>query len=179
FITGEQGRRFEVALPEGPTGKLPVVTAWEDRVHYQGDVVTYAGGLFQALRDTGKAPDCDDWLCIVERGKDGEDGRSFTVRGTYAADDEYQAFDVVALNGASFVAKRDDPGPCPGEGWQILSMQGKAGRPGPKGDRGERGLAVTASVSAMRIDDDGLLTLVNADGTEVRCDLYPILSKIG
>jgi hypothetical protein len=44
------------------------------------------------------------------------------------------------LNGSAFVARADDPGPCPGDGWQLIASAGRAGKPGPKGERGERGL---------------------------------------
>ncbi|WP_180901947.1 hypothetical protein [Martelella soudanensis] len=159
----------------GPPGSLPLIGYWEDKVYYTGDVVTFCGEIFQALRDTGKAPPNDDWQMIVRRGLDGADGRSPTVRNTWRADEDYQALDIVSLNGAAFIARHDDPGVCPGAGWQMIAMQGKTGKPGKQG---ERGIAVTSSVSEVSIDDDGVLSLVNADGTAVTCDLYPILSKV-
>lgn len=164
----------------GPPGKLPLVRAWADGVHYEADVVTHDGAVYQAQRDTGREPPHEDWLLIAAPGRDGEDGRSLNIRGTWSAVEIYQRLDVVALNGASFAARRDDPGPCPGEGWQMIAAQGKRGNPGEagKGLRGDPGKA-GPPVAAMSIDDDGMLTLVNADGSEVRCDLYPILSKLG
>lgn len=163
----------------GPMGALPIVEEWQDRVHYQGSVVGFRGALYQARRDTGKAPDHDDWSCIVRAGRDGLDGRSFAVRGTWSPDATYEKLDVVALNGAAFVARRDEPGPCPGDGWQMIAMQGKPGKPGPKGDTGMglRGLPGPAAKS-LAVSDDGSLTLTNADGSTVVCDLYPILSKL-
>jgi hypothetical protein len=85
----------------------------------------------------------------------------------------------VALGGASFGARRDDPGPCPGDGWQLIAAQGKRGNAGERGAsvKGERGLPGVAPAS-MAVDDDGLLTLTNADGSTVACDLYPLLSKL-
>ncbi len=173
----------------GPPGFLAEVRAWEDGVHYAGAVVAHDGSTWQAVRDTGKAPPHEDWICLAlggangrdgVDGKDGADGRSFEVRGTWLDVGTYRRMDVVMLNGASFVAKRDDPGPCPGEGWQLLSSQGKRGQSGekgergPKGDRGPAGPAVTGA----HVDGEGLLTLVNADGSVVTCDLYPLLSKL-
>jgi hypothetical protein len=73
------------------------------------------------------------------RPADGRDGRSLIVRDTYDANTRYHALDVVALDGASFVARRDSPGPCPGDGWQLIARQGPRGRPGERGERGERG----------------------------------------
>lgn len=177
-VDGAAGERG----PEGPAGKLPIVKAWADEVHYEGDVVTSEGRVYQALRDTGKAPGHDDWICLAERGadgRDGTDGRSFDIRGLWLEINEYRHLDVVALNGASFVARRDAPGPCPGDGWQLMAAQGKQGKPGDRGAtlRGERGLPGESVVDA-RVDDDGLLTLTNGDGTTVTCDLYPLLSKL-
>jgi hypothetical protein len=43
---------------------------------------------------------------------------------------------------ASYIARRDDPGICPGDGWQILSRSGRrgpVGESGPRGRKGERG----------------------------------------
>lgn len=175
-VDGKDGERG----PEGPAAKLPVVREWADGVHYEGTVVSHAGSLYQAIRDTGKEPGHEDWVCIVERGRDGVDGRSFTIRETWKEDGEYLALDVVALNGASFAARYDNPGPCPGEGWQIMSMQGKRGAPGEPGKPGQRGeTGHVRAIAAMRADDNGLLTIVNADGTTVECDLYPVLSRLG
>jgi hypothetical protein len=100
------------------------------------------------------------------------------VRGTFAADQDYQALDIVALNGAAFAARRDAPGPCPGDGWQMVAAQGKRGQIGERGALGPKGDPGPAVV-AMEVDDEGLLTLVNADGSTVTCDLYPLLSKLG
>ena len=162
----------------GPMGALPTVDEWQDRVYRGGDVVTSNGSLFQAVRDTGKPPDHQDWRCIVRGGKDGVDGRPFRVRELWSIDKDYQALDVVALNGSAFVARVDNPGPCPGSGWQLLSARGKTGKTGDrstvKGDRGPPG----PSVVSMSVDGEGLLTLTNADGETVKCDLYPVLAKI-
>lgn len=179
-VDGKDGAPGERG-PEGPIGALPVVKAWEDRVYYQGEVVSLDGSAFQANRDTGKAPPNDDWTCIVSRGADGADGRSFTIRGTYGADEEYRALDVVALNGASFAARRDNPGPCPGDGWQLIAGQGKQGKPGERGEAGRQGTPGPAgpAVSAASIGDDGVFRLVNADGSTVDADFYPLLSRLG
>jgi hypothetical protein len=75
----------------------------------------------------------------ASRPADGRDGRSLVIRDTYDANARYHALDVIALDGASFVARRDSPGPCPGDGWQMVAQQGKRGRPGPQGERGEKG----------------------------------------
>lgn len=178
----EAVQRAVSALPaaergeQGPMGKLPLVCEWSDRVHYQSEVVTFGGAVYQAQRDTGRQPPHEDWLCIASAGKD---ARSPRVRSTWSEAETYQELDIVALNGAGFIARRDDPGQCPGEGWQLIASQGKQGKPGDrgqplKGERGEPG----PPVIAMDVDGDGMLTLTNADGSTVSCDLYPILSRL-
>lgn len=161
----------------GPPGRLAAVKDWTDGVHYDGDIVTLGGSTFQAIRDTGRQPPHDDWVCIASAGRNGADGRSFAIRGTWEPDGEYRELDVVAMNGASFVAKSDDPGPCPGDGWQLMSAQGKRGKPGDPGNKGDPGPKGPA-VIALGIDDNGIQTLRNADGTTVSCDFYPILSRL-
>lgn len=176
---GVDGKDGEPGAP-GPMGKLPTVSKWADRVHYEGAVVSFDGALYQASKDTGKSPAHEDWTCIVSPGRDGVDGKSFTIRGTWEPGVEYDELDVVMINGASFAAKSHNPGECPGDGWQLMAAQGKRGKPGERGLAGVglRGLP-GASVKQLRVNDNGVLRLLNADGSEVECDLYPLLSKIG
>jgi hypothetical protein len=64
------------------------------------------------------------------------------LRGSFDVAAEYLAHDVVGHNGSSFVALRDRPGRCPGEGWQLLASKGNRGErggPGPRGMVGSRG----------------------------------------
>jgi hypothetical protein len=165
--------------PRGLDGLLTMAMPWADGVHYRGAVVMHDGSTWQAREDTGREPPHDDWQCLARGGQDGADGRSFTVRGTWSDDISYRALDVVALGGASFAARRDNPGECPGDDWQLIAAQGKRGNPGQSGVgvRGERGLPGPVPVE-LRVDDEGLLTLVNSDGTVIACDLYPVLAKL-
>lgn len=164
----------------GAPGKLPIAKAWAEGVHYAGEVVTHDGATWQATRDTGRAPGHEDWTCLARSGRDGADGRSFTVRGTYDGAANYSGLDVVALGGSAFVARRDNPGACPGEGWQAIAMRGKAGPPAERGPAGPQGMKGVAGppVLAMDVDGEGMLTLTNADGSSVVCDLYPVLAKL-
>ena len=102
--------------PAGPTGKLPIAKEWtRETVFYEGSVVTYDGGSYQALRDTGEPPDNEThWQCLAAPGRD---AKSIRHRGTYKEDSDYAAYDAVAPNGGSFLALHDKPGRCPGPGW--------------------------------------------------------------
>lgn len=166
-VPGERGER-------GPAGLLPIVREWTDAVTYATEVRSHNGATYQALRDTAKEPPHADWICIAAAGRD---GRSPRVRETWSADvKDYVELNIVALNGAAFIARKDNPGPCPGAGWQVISTQGKTGQRG-EGRIGPRGPA-GPSIERMEIDGHGLLTLTNSDGSTVECDLYPVLDKL-
>jgi len=160
--------------PQGKPGALPVARAWAPGIHYAGAVVAYAGGTFQATRDTGQAPDHDasDWTCLARPGRDAVMPK---VRGTWREGETYAALDIVALNGGSFIARTDDPGPCPGPAWQLIASAGKPGKPGPKGDhgapgaRGERGPAGEPApvILGWRIDREAYTAQpIMSDGSE-------------
>ena len=78
------------AGPVGPAGKLPIVEEWtRETVFYEGSVVTYDGGSYQALRDTGEPPDNEaHWQCLAAPGRD---AKSIRHRGTFKVDTEYTA----------------------------------------------------------------------------------------
>jgi hypothetical protein len=140
------------------------------KVYYESDVVVYEGSTFQALRDTAQSPGGDDWIRLAERGRD---ARSPTIRGTYKEEASYQTFDVVALNGSSFIAKKEQPGPCPGPDWQLIASAGKPGKQGVAGPRGERGAKgdagpAAATIVDWKIDRSKFVVLpIMSDGSEV------------
>jgi hypothetical protein len=143
-------------------------------VTYAGEVRTYAGATWQATRDTGKAPGSADWICLAGKGEAGTPAPRFRICGTYNETADYTELDIVACNGASFVARSDDPGPCPGAGWQLWAKQG---RPGDKGDKvkadpGPRPVAFVVDEEAVA------LTLALDDGTTLTADLYPLLAQV-
>jgi hypothetical protein len=77
-----------------------------------------------------------------------------TVCGTWDEHKDYPQFAIVALNGGSFLARKDNPGVCPGDDWQLIASAGKPGKQGPpgaRGDRGERGLQGEAGTPALVI----------------------------
>jgi hypothetical protein len=61
------------------------------------------------------------------------------VRGTFQPGINYVRGDMVVLDGGSFIARKDNPGKCPGDGWQLMAKQGARGIAGPKGERGPAG----------------------------------------
>jgi hypothetical protein len=121
-------------------GKLPVSKIWrEESVTYEGEVVSFDGSLWQARKDTAQVPGGSDWICVARAGRDGCDGRTPHVCGTYDVYKKYEQLDVVTCDGAAFIARRDDPGICPGDGWQLLSGKGSRGSRGETGSCGEKG----------------------------------------
>ena len=133
------------AGPQGAPGKLPIVKAFEpERVYYEGEVVVHKGSTWQATKDTGQMPPHPDWIGLAFRGMDGTGPQP---RGVFKEAERYRFLDIVTRDGGSFIARKDDPGACPGEGWQLLVQRtngkdgapGARGAPGPQGDRGEQG----------------------------------------
>ena len=65
-------------------GRLPVAKIWlRESVTYEGEVVSYDGASYQALRDTAQTPGGSDWVCVAARGIDGCDGRTPNARGMH------------------------------------------------------------------------------------------------
>ena len=152
-------------------------------MHYEGEVVTHLGGIWQVQRDTGQAPPHADFLCLAMSGRD---GRSPHVRGTWRAEEAYAELDVVALNGGSFVARKDNPGPCPGEGWQLLvtrGVKGKDGEQGPRGEAGPRGLPgdkgdPAPRLTGWRIDRQAYRAVAKmSDGSEHALELRELFEQ--
>jgi hypothetical protein len=154
------------AQPSLPA-KFPNVKAWSaDTIYHEGEIVAFAGSTYQATKDTAHAPGSRDWICVAVAGA------GFTVRGTYDDAVEYRHLDVVMLNGSSFVALKDAPGPCPGDDWQLLASRGSRGHRGPSGERGlmglrgERGLAAP-TIQSWEIDRTRYVaTPIMSDGTQ-------------
>ena len=126
---GEQGERGERGAP----GLLPMVKHWrEGEIAYEGEIIIHEGSTWQATKDTAQAPGGDAWALVAAAGNP---GRGMKMRGTYDEKETYHALDVVTRDYGWFAARKDDPGPCPGPGWQS----GPVGKRGDKGLHGERG----------------------------------------
>ena len=163
--------------PAGPPGKLESVKDHvEGQVYYERDLVVAGdGALYQAKRDTAATPPHTDWSCITRAGRDGKDALNFRIEGTCDPAAKYRRLSIVTLNGSSFVARHDDPGPCPGDGWQLFASAGKRGQQGLKGERGERGptgpLAITPRIASTEIDAGYNLIILYTDNA---CDTIPL-----
>ena len=170
---------------KGEAGSLPMVEPYvAGRIYYRGNMVADETGSYQAKRDTAKVPcpESEDWTCMARSGADGKDGRTLRPRGTYdPKSKDYCRLDAVALNGSSFVALRDDPGPCPGEDWQLVASAGKRGQQGLKGERGERGptgpLAIAPRIASSEIDPGYILSLLYTDGSRDTIALRPAFER--
>jgi hypothetical protein len=127
---------------------------------------SHKGATWQATKDTSREPGHHgDWALIAAAG---EDARTPEVRGTYDPTTKYNALDIVALNGGSFVARKNDPGTCPGDDWQMVARQGQRGVAGEKGDRGEKGPQGEAGITIRSWTIDRktyVATPVLTDGT--------------
>jgi hypothetical protein len=149
-------------------GKLPIAKTWQpETVVYQAEFVSHEGALWQARRDTARTPGAsDDWICVCRAGRDAV---TPIVRGTFEVGIAYKHLDICVSDGAAFIACKDDPGLCPGDGWQMLSRQG---RRGPRGERGECGPAgpkgepaVMPQLISSEIDENYNLTILRSDNS--------------
>jgi hypothetical protein len=107
------------------------------------------------------------------------------VRGVYRVGERYQALDIVSKNGGSFIARCDDPGECPGDGWANLTMPGKRGAEGPvgpKGDKGDQGAKGDAAPTILEwvIDCDNYRAIpLMSDGSPASAlELRPLFERL-
>jgi hypothetical protein len=104
--------------------------------------------------------------------------RSLEVAGTYNGSVRYRALDVVATGGASFVAKQDDPGVCPGDGWQLIAAQGKKGAPGRDGVDGKNGKDAPKITGWLVNRADYSVTPLMSDGSRgAALELRPLFAR--
>src|SRR5262249_32542757 len=144
--------------------RFPAVKTWTaDTVYHEGDVVAFSGATYQATKDTARAPGSRDWTCLAAAGS------GLTVRGTYDSDVEYRSLDVAMVNGSSFVALRDWPGPCPGDGWHLLASRGS------RGSRGERGFAGLMGLRGERGEAASIIQSWHVDKATYRAT--PVMSN--
>jgi hypothetical protein len=161
--SGPQGERGERGVP-GERGSVSKITPWSDQIVYSGELVTHRGATWQAIKDTAKEPSESnkDWQLIAAAGAS---GASFVVRGTYDPKAAYRQLDIAVLDHTWFIAKRDDPGTCPGPGWQSGPV-GKRGEKGIPGERGVQGAPGKTAPHWVGVKLDGFnVVAVMSDGT--------------
>jgi hypothetical protein len=77
-------------------------------------------------------------------GPQGTAGQGFTFKGTFDNTSIYAAYDTVAYNGSSYVAKAainpGDPTPDVNPNWSLMAQQGATGAQGSPGRAGPQGL---------------------------------------
>lgn len=117
-----------------------------------------------------------------EKGEPGQDGRSAKACGLFDPERDYAELDIVALNGGSFIALKDAPGPCPGGGWQLLASKGSRGergerglpgRDGLPGEKGERGPA-GEGIAAFYVDGADIVLTMDS-GREMRAAIPKVV----
>jgi hypothetical protein len=89
--------------------------------------------------------------------------RGVAIRGTYDPNANYHQHDIVARNGGSFIAIKDDPGTCPGEGWQLLAGQGKRGRDADSAGIVQEIVALRRQVAELRTQVKALQAAQDGD----------------
>lgn len=169
--SGSSGERGEPG-PVGETGAPGVFKApeeWSKRVWYGGELSLVDGSTYAARRDTGERPPHDDWAPVALAGKDAYPG---TARGLFDATATYRALDRVAFNGSEWVARHDEPGALPGDGWMLSAKVGAKGAAGERGPPGAPGVGIAdGSV------EDWAVVLRLTDGKRMRLDLMPMLER--
>jgi len=137
-------------------------------------LVLFDGSTYCATADTASPPPGDDWALVAAKGADARQGRLLGLWDAHRAD--YGQFDRVSFNGSEWIAKKDNPGPLPGDGWM---MGAKVGKPGPKGERGATGPAGKngAAIKAIRLDEDYGLILDMTEGKPIRVDLRALFER--
>lgn len=168
-LRGEQGPRGAEGKegPQGEPGHLTHVTEWVGLITYKLGLVTHRGQTWQATRDTATEPveDNADWVLVAACGRD---GAGIEPRGRYEETATYRKGDAVAHDGSLWLARNDEPGPLPGDGWMLAARAGGKGRPGDRGLQGPAGAGVIEGrVEGMTI------VLGTDDGRGVRIDLRP------
>lgn len=167
---GDQGERGE----PGPRNFTPP-DLWTDKVHYANALVLHDGSTWCARVDTARQPPHADWALVAARGKDGYPGQA---RGLFDRIESYRALDRVAHDGSEWIARRDDPGPLPGDGWMLTARAGSKGRAGDRGPAGPSGPAGKPGRGIAAIEQDGWrMVFTMTDGTTEQCDFYPMLDR--
>ncbi len=177
---GPRGLRGEPGPPgpegpqgeEGKPGKFLAPKVWVPGVHHEGVIRFHGGSTYCAIRDTAQEPPADDWAPVALRGADAYAGEP---RGLYDSKAAYRQNDRVAYDGCEWIARRDEPGPLPGDGWMLGAKQGKPGKPGERGPKGERGADGIGIAGALV--DGFRLKLMRDDGVAIDIDMRGMFER--
>jgi hypothetical protein len=91
----------------------------------------------------------------------GEITKGLEFRGPLDSQATYTKNNVVMVNGSSFIAVKDNPGQCPGDGWKLLAAAGKRGRDADQVKINQLEKAITdlrTEVKTLRAIIDGEVT---------------------
>jgi len=177
-VIGEAGPIGPIG-PSGPPGKFSALRVWQRGVHYESDLVTHDGSTYCAMRDTAEEPPHDDWALVAARGEQGITPYVGEVCGLYKIGQQYRKFDIVVFNGAEWRAKKDNPGPLPGDGWALSAQKGDRGNKGERGERGEKGIPGTPAPKITQWEVRGFHAIpILSDGTlGPALDLYECFER--
>jgi integrin beta 3 len=162
---------------------LSEVKVWRpDEITYRGEVVSFSGSCFQAVKDTASVPPGKDWRLLAAAGGN---GRSMRIRGVYRESETYEELDVVTMERAWFVAKCNAPGPCPGPNWLAgpIGKKGDKGLPGECGPQGRAGKDGKDGKDAIewrtaRVDGKTYSIIVTmSDGSEITLALRDLFEQ--
>jgi Collagen triple helix repeat (20 copies) len=166
--------------PAGPAGPpASFQGTWLAGTSYAvGSVVGFGGSSYAALTaNVGREPDLSPtfWAVLAQAGTPGAAGApgvqgpagapgavGVTYRGTWVAATAYHANDVVAFNGATYLASTTSLGSQPDVSppqWAVLAVNGVLGATGPSG------AAATLSVGTVTTGAAGSQASVTNSGT--------------
>lgn len=171
---GEKGERGERG-DRGSPGTFTAPTAWSAGVHYAGELTFHGGSTFSALVDTAAEPPHADWQPVALRGMDGRTGQA---RGLFDSGVAYCELDRVSLDGSEWIARKDNPGALPGEGWMLAARAGGKGRPGERGQPGEKGERGDPGIGVREVRSVGYAIVLDlTDDNTLAVDLRSMFER--
>lgn len=177
---GPPGPQGERGL-QGETGTIADIHVWEQGgVALKGHLYSHNGSTYYAKAITAHAPDDDNeaWAIVAQKGDDAYPG---AAKGLFNPDEEYRARDCVAHDGSLWMARRDNPGQCPGEGWMLAAKAGSKGKPGeqgPPGPAGPRGATGRGIAGEPELDLKNYRWIIpTTDGEPIILDMKPMFQR--
>jgi len=173
-----------VTLTDGTVRSLGPVVGRDYDEAVLSAAVTEAVAKIPAPKDGDPGKDADpaliqqlveDAVAQIPLPADGKDAYPGQACGLHDPAAAYRALDIVSFNGSGWIAKVDNPGELPGDGWMLLAQRGKPGKPGDPGKEGR----AASEVVALYTDPKAMqLILTKDDGTEMKADLADFAQTI-